>query len=86
MGGEGVWHDAWMDCFLKLVAPIGLSPLTLVLPLRGQRCSLASQHPVPLNSRSCLSLPLYTPFLPPGLSLFHCSVSGPGGGGDCHRG
>ena len=31
--GGGVWHDASVDCSLKLAALIGLSLLTLVLSL-----------------------------------------------------
>ena len=29
----GVWHDAWLRCFLQRAAPAGLSPLTAALPL-----------------------------------------------------
>ena len=30
--GWGGWHGAWLCCCLQLAAPMGLSPLTRVLP------------------------------------------------------
>ena len=56
------WHDACVDCHLKLAAPVGLLPLPLVLSLnhslRRQRCSLASHHLMPLI---CRALPFPCP-------------------------
>ena len=83
---QGVWQDAWVDCFLKLAAPIGLWPITPVLsksPFRRQRCPSASDHPIPWIY--CLPIPPTHPSFPwrgcangaPVLSLFHCSVLGP---------
>ena len=93
MGG---WHDIWVCCCLRPAAPIGRLPLTAALPLNPLPPQAAV--PIGLSPARALPLPLpglpspsHTPFLSPGncangapgLSLFHCSVSGPHGGG--HR-
>ena len=94
-GGGGAWHDARLCCCLLRAAPIGLSPLALsllsnpfppqaavpigpsppralTLPLPG--LSLPPLHPLPFPSGRCANGA-------PGLSLSHCPVSGPHGGG-----
>ena len=89
-GGGGAWHDACVDCCLQRAAPLGLSPLTLVLAL--------SPLPPPAAVPGGLSLPhgLDVPVWPivtslhsfpfpcangaPGLSRFHYSCPGPHSG------
>ena len=96
-GGGGSWHDAWLYCCLQPAAPIGLlaywplatypclffepspsasggahRPLTPSCPPSP---SLAYPHP-PTHP-----LPFPREVVPPGLSLSHCSGSGPHGGG-----
>ena len=88
-GGGGVWHDTWVFCGLQLAAPICLSPLTAALPLNFASIGGGAHRPLttlcppsPCLAYLYLSTP---PSFPlggcangaPGLSLFHCSVSGP---------
>ena len=89
------WHDAWTDyCGLKLAAPVGLSPPTLALSLDPTSCVAGGAHqpltpscpPSPCPAFPHLPTPPSVPLTrcanaAPGLSLLHCSVAGPHGGG-----
>ena len=79
-------------CILQLAAPIGLSPLTLapsLNPFPPQWCPPAPHHLCPPSAYLVdLYLPTHPSFLlvacgngAPGLSPFHCSLSGPHSGG-----
>ena len=63
--GGGGWHEAWVDSRLMLAAPIGLSPLSLVLSLNPS--SLLPAEPTSLSPPSALGapvLPILTSLLP----------------------
>ena len=91
-GSRGFWHVALVYCSrLQLAAPLGGSPFApfpWTLSLHRRLRPSASHHPVPFLFLPVLFSLLYVPFLSlgccanraPGLSLFHCSVSGPRGG------
>ena len=94
--GGGDWHDARLCCCQQRAVPIGLSPLTLALPLNPLPPHTTATPIAPPPPSSALPPPL--PGLPsppphplpfpsggcataaPGLSLLHCPVSGPHGG------
>ena len=93
--GGGDCHDAGLCCCLEPAAPIGLSPLPLALalnPLPPQAAApigLPPPRALPPSACPIFPPPPTPPSLAPGvcpneapgLSLCHCSVSGPHGGG-----
>ena len=92
-GGGGVTPAVY--CCVQPAVPIGLSPLTLALPFNP--LPLQAAAPIGLSPPRALPLPppglSLPPRTPPSIplgvcanraptpSLFHCSVSGPHGGG-----
>ena len=66
-GGAGArLHDAWLCCCLQLAASIGLSPLTIALPLKRFPPQVAV--PIGLSPPCALPLPAW-PFLTSLLTL-----------------
>ena len=91
-GRVGDWRDTWVCCCLQLLAPIGRSPLPTAFPLHPlppYAAMLIGLSPCALPLPPWRILLSTHPSFPlvscantaPGLSLFHCSVSGPHRGG-----
>ena len=86
-GGGGLACRLWCTVLVcsrrRQLADRPSLPFPWTLSLHRQWCPSASHRPVPFLSLLGLSFPLYFPCAnrSPGLSLFHCTVLGPHGGG-----
>ena len=86
IGGGGGWYDILVCFGLQLAAPIGRSPLSAPFPSIGSGAHRPLITLCPSSIYLSLSTSLSFPLArcangAPGLSRFHCSVSGPHRGG-----
>ena len=93
LGGSMTRWCVLVCCWLRLLADRPSLPFPWTLSLHRRWCPSASHRPVSFLSLLGLSFSLYFPFISlgrlcqwsPGLSLVHCSVPGPHGGGQLPR-